>query len=70
MKAHLIAVETVALSAPLTAQWLHHPTPGIPRTADGRPNLRAPAPRTPEGKPDLSGLWNRISPGNYRFARK
>jgi hypothetical protein len=39
------------------AQWLNHPTPGIPRQADGRPNLTAPAPRTVDGRPDLSGIW-------------
>jgi hypothetical protein len=39
------------------AQWVHYPTPGIPRTADGKPNLASPAPHTPDGKPDLSGLW-------------
>jgi len=42
---------------PVSAQWLHYPTPGIPRTADGKPNLSAPAPRTADGKPDLSGVW-------------
>ena len=62
MHASLIAVLTVALSAPLAAQWLNHPTPDIPRTPDGKPNLAAPAPRTPDGKPDLSGLWNKVSP--------
>src|SRR5438128_8662389 len=62
MKTSLIAVVTVALSAPLAAQWLNQPTPGIPRTFDGKPNLSAPAPRTPDGQPDLSGLWNKISP--------
>jgi hypothetical protein len=62
MNASLIAVVTVALSAPLAAQWLDHPTPGIPRAPDGKPNLAAPAPRTSDGKPDLSGLWNKISP--------
>jgi hypothetical protein len=45
------------LPAHATAQWIDHPTPGIPRTADGTPNLTAPAPRTADGKPDLSGLW-------------
>jgi hypothetical protein len=39
------------------AQWLNYKTPGIPRTADGKPDLSAPAPRTPDGKPDLSGVW-------------
>src|SRR5580765_5418591 len=62
MKASLVAIVTVALSAPLSAQWLNFPTPGIPRTADGKPNLAAPAPRAQDGKPDLSGLWNKISP--------
>jgi len=49
----------IALSAPplVRAQWLNHPTPGIPRTADGRPNLSAPVPRAANRKPDLSGLW-------------
>jgi hypothetical protein len=39
------------------AQWLNHPTPGIPRTADGKPNLAARTPRAADGKPNLSGLW-------------
>src|ERR1700680_4353819 len=42
---------------PVSAQWLHYPTPGIPRTPDGQPNLSAPAPKPPDGKPDLSGIW-------------
>jgi len=62
MKAVLIALMPLALSTPLAAQWLNHPTSGIPRTADGKPDLSAPAPRTPDGKPDLSGLWTKISP--------
>jgi len=53
-----------ALCATLSAQWLNYPTPGMPRTADGKPNLLAPAPRTADGKPDLSGLWTKFS--NYR----
>src|SRR5260221_3779756 len=39
------------------AQWLNYPTPGTPRTPDGKANLSAPAPRTADGKPDLSGVW-------------
>lgn len=43
--------------APALAQWHGYPTPGIPRNADGTPNLSAPTPKTPDGKPDLSGIW-------------
>ena len=39
------------------AQWIHYPTAGIPRLADGKPNLSAPTPRTKDGKPDFSGVW-------------
>jgi hypothetical protein len=39
------------------AQWLNFPTPGTPRTRDGKPNLAAPVPRALDGKPDLSGVW-------------
>ena len=44
---------------PVSAQWLNYPTPGIPRTPDGKPKLTAPAPKMPDGKPDLSGIWMR-----------
>jgi hypothetical protein len=54
-----------AMSTTVVAQWLNFPTPGIPRTADRKPNLAAPAPRTADGKPDLSGLWMlNAGPGN------
>jgi hypothetical protein len=43
--------------APAAGQWLKNPTAGVPRNADGKPNLDAPIPRTVDGKPDLSGLW-------------
>ena len=47
----------MAVTATLSAQWLTHPTAGIPRTPDGKANLSAPTPRTPDGKPELAGLW-------------
>ena len=53
----LALVMFLATAAPAAAQWLNYPTPDLPRTADGKPNLAAPAPRTSDGKPDLSGLW-------------
>jgi hypothetical protein len=52
----IIGTVLAAMSTPLAAQWLNYPTPGIPRLADGKPNLLAPAPRA-AGKPDLSGIW-------------
>jgi len=52
-----VGIMVCLMSAPLSAQWLNYPTPGIPRLPDGKPNLAAPAPRTPDGKPDLSGIW-------------
>jgi hypothetical protein len=52
----------VLMTGPLAAQWIRHPTAGIPRTSDGRPDLAAPAPRGADGKPVLAGLW-RPAPG-------
>jgi hypothetical protein len=49
-------------SATVGAQWLKYPTAGVPKTADGKPNLSAPTPRTADGKPDLSGIWLTDSP--------
>ena len=46
------------LSLALAVQWPSYPSPGVPRLADGKPDLTAPAPRTADGKPDLSGIWN------------
>ena len=39
------------------AQWLNYPTPGTPRTRDGKPDLTAKTPRASDGNPDLSGVW-------------
>src|SRR3954463_2221209 len=52
------AVGFVALSAPFAAaQWMHYPTAGAPRKADGTVDLSAAAPRMADGKPDFSGTW-------------
>src|SRR5215475_5933054 len=66
MQSLAIASALWLLTVSLSAQWLDWRTPGIPRTADGRPNLTAPVPKTPDGKPDLSGMWQpEVNP--YRF---
>ena len=53
----LATIFLLTSTMPAAAQWLSLATPGIPRTADGKPNLTAPAPRTADGHPDLNGLW-------------
>ena len=52
-----LAIAFAALAAPVAGQWVNHPTKGLPRTGDGKPDLSAPAPRTREGRVDLSGIW-------------
>ena len=52
-----IAIAAFGLSTAAPAQWVTERTSNIPRLADGKPNLAAPAPRTAEGKPDFSGIW-------------
>jgi hypothetical protein len=58
MRYCLLPVAAAAmLSMPAVAQWVDFKTPGIPRSADNKPNLSAPAPRNADGKPDLTGIW-------------
>lgn len=59
--AFILAVTPVSIKA----QWIKFPTAGIPRTADGKPNLTAPTPRTADGKPDLSGIWHQPNGVKY-----
>jgi len=56
----VIILALSGLFASTEAQWAVK-TSGIPRTADGKANLTAPAPRTVDGKPDLSGLWEQLN---------
>ncbi len=55
MLARLILLAAAASLA--YPQWINYPTPGIPRTADGKPNLKAPTRRMADGKPNLQGIW-------------
>ncbi len=57
----ILSAVIVSLNTPVAAQWANLPTPGIPRTANSKPDFSAPAPRTADSKPDLSGLWEKIS---------
>ena len=50
-------LSTPLASIPLAAQWVNYPTAGVPRKADGNPDLSAETPRLPNGKPDFSGTW-------------
>jgi hypothetical protein len=60
--AGVLAIAAIVLAGRASAQWIHLPLPGTPRTPDGKPNLSAPAPRTPDGRPDLSGVWQYVPP--------
>ena len=67
MRVSLTLLAVAALfSASAPAQWTDVKTPGIPRLADGKPNLSAPAPRTADGKPDLTGIWQAGRAGRGR----
>ncbi len=62
-----ITVALFILGAPLTAthlaaQWIHYPTAGVPRKADGKVDMSAATPRMADGKPDFSGIWTTAEP--------
>jgi hypothetical protein len=60
-----LALIASLVASPARGQWLNHPSPGIPRTADGKPDLAAPAPTASDGRPDLSGIWHRTADRYY-----
>jgi hypothetical protein len=54
----VLTIMMVGVPALGFGQWFHYPTEGLPRKADGKPDLAAPTPRLPDGKPDFSGIWH------------
>jgi hypothetical protein len=60
------AMLLASTSSLLFAQWPAYPTAGVPKSADGKPDLTAPAPRTPDGKPDFSGIWRFVDSPDAR----
>jgi len=58
MRKWIVCVVIMAAGSAVNhAQWLNYKTPGVPRTADGKPKLDAPAPRGLDRHPDLTGTW-------------
>ena len=62
MRLTLVILAALFASDHVDAQWLNNPTPGVPRKADGKVNMAAPAPRMANGRPDLSGVWMTAEP--------
>jgi hypothetical protein len=56
LRQFLLAAAISIATIPVTAQWLDYPTPNVPKTKDGKPDLNAPAPRL-NGHTDFSGMW-------------
>jgi hypothetical protein len=57
----IVFAAAICFQSTATAQWLNYPTPGVPKAADGHPDLNAPAPKIRNGHPDLSGLWKPLN---------
>jgi hypothetical protein len=69
MRTPSVCLILVLAVASLSAQWANYPTPGLPRTKDGKPDLFAKAPRSRDGKPDLSGVWHPETSNAEEFRR-
>jgi len=57
MKSLVTLALATAFAVSLSAQWPRYKHPEVPRLADGKVNLTAPAPKFFDGHPDLSGVW-------------
>src|SRR5580692_6415102 len=58
----LLLALLASVPAGLLAQWPDYKTAGVPRTADGKQDMKGPTPRAANGKPDLSGVWQYMRP--------
>jgi hypothetical protein len=53
----MAAAFMVGVASVADAQWPSYPARNVPRTPEGKVDLKAPARRTADGHPDLSGFW-------------
>jgi hypothetical protein len=47
----------VSASTPAFGQWIHYEKRNVPRLANGKVNMTAPAPKQADDKPDLAFGW-------------
>ncbi len=62
-----ILATLLIMPALVSAQWLNYPTPGVPKKADGTPNLDAPT-RKGKAAHDIARASNVHKAAIYRLA--